>query len=54
MNPMLSTLPTLLITTVYYFWNVYQREFQRRDRILRLRVSYMLWVMAQRMGKPAM
>ena len=53
MNPMLSTLPTLLVTTVYYLWCVYHREWRRRDRLLRLRVAYMLWVAAQRMGDRA-
>ena len=47
MNPMLSTLPTLLVTTLYYFWHVYHREWRRRDGVLRQRVAYMLWVVAQ-------
>ena len=45
-NPMLSTLPTLMVTAVYYGWYVYLREKCRRDRVLRERVTYMLWVMA--------
>ena len=52
-NPMLSTLPTLLVTTLYYFWQVYHREWRRRRHVLRQRVAYMLWVVAQRMGSPA-
>ena len=53
MNPMLSTLPTLLVTTLYYFWHVYHREWLRRHQVLRQRVAYMLWVAAQRMGERA-
>jgi hypothetical protein len=52
-NPMLSTLPTLLVTTLYYSWNLYRHEWRRRQRALRLRVAYMLWVAAQRMGDRA-
>jgi hypothetical protein len=50
---MLSTLPTLLVTTLYYSWNLYRHEWRRRQRALRLRVAYMLWVAAQRMGDRA-
>ena len=45
-TPMLSTLPTLMVTAVYYGWYVYLREMRRRDRVLRERVTYMLWVAA--------
>jgi hypothetical protein len=51
MNPMFSTLPTLLVTTLYYVWNLYHREWRRREGVLRMRVAYMLWVVAQRMGE---
>jgi hypothetical protein len=43
MNAMLSTLPTLLVTSICYFWCVYHRERLRRER-----VAYLLWVMAER------
>ena len=49
MDPMVSTLPTLLVTAIYYCWHVYHREQRRRIRLLRERVTYMLWVMA---GEP--
>ncbi len=45
-NPMLSTLPTLMVTAVYYAWCVYRREQRLRDRVLRERVTYLLWVLA--------
>ena len=50
MHPMLSTLPTLLVTTLYYFWRVYNKERKHRLGTLRQRVTYMLWVMAQRVA----
>ena len=53
MEPMLSALPTLMVTAVFYCWHVYRREMLRRDRVLRERVAYMLWVMAQRIDNPS-
>ena len=46
MDPMVSTLPTLLVTAIFYCWHVYQCEKRRRIRLLRERVAHMLWVMA--------
>ncbi len=46
MNPMIATLPTLAVTAIYYFWHVLYLENRRRDRVLRERVTYMLWTMA--------
>ena len=47
MHPMLTTLPTLLVTAIYYFWQVYHKERLHRRRILCARVAYMLWVAAE-------
>lgn len=47
MNPMLTTLPTLVVTGIYYFYYVCRREQHRRARVLRERVAYLLWVVAQ-------
>ena len=52
-NPMLSTLPTLMVTAVYYAWCVYRREKRLRDRVLRERVTYLLWVLATGMDDQA-
>jgi hypothetical protein len=52
-NPMLSTLPTLLVTSIYYFWCVYHRERLRRARLLRERVAFLLWVAAERIPDEA-
>ena len=53
MDPMVSTLPTLMVTAVYYCWHVYRTEMRRRNRLLRERVTYMLWVISQRMDEQA-
>jgi len=45
-NPMIATLPTLAVTAIYYCWHVLYLEKRRRDRVLRERVTYMLWTMA--------
>jgi hypothetical protein len=47
MNPMLTALPTIVVTSIYYFYHVCRREQLRRARVLRERVAYMLWVIAQ-------
>lgn len=36
----------LAVLTIYYIWNIHLRAWLRRERILRERVTYMLWVMA--------
>jgi hypothetical protein len=48
MNPVL---PTLTVTAIYYLWIYYQRELRSparlTNRILRDRVTYMLWRAAE-------
>ena len=43
---MLAALPTLTVSAIFLAWNVCHRERQRRARLLRQRVAYMLWVAA--------
>jgi hypothetical protein len=43
-----SSLPTLAVSVIYCVWYAYQTERLRRDRVLRERVAYMLWVAAER------
>jgi hypothetical protein len=44
-QPILTALPTVAVATVYCFWNLYLTR-KLRERKLRERVTYMLWVMA--------
>jgi hypothetical protein len=34
------------ISAIYYAWEIYRRDVLRRERRLRERVAYMLWVCA--------
>jgi hypothetical protein len=38
----------LAVATIFYGWREYQSRHDRRERVLRDRVTYMLWVMAER------
>jgi hypothetical protein len=41
---MITALPTVTVSAIYLAWKATQRR--RRDRLLRERVAYMLWVAA--------
>ena len=47
---LMSTLAQQVFTVVsiYYLWHVYLQSRLRRERTVRERLTYMLWVMAQR------
>ncbi len=47
MQPVLSTVPTLAVSVIYCCYQAYRRHLLRRDRLLRERVAYLLWVMAE-------
>ena len=49
MDAMIPTLPTLAISTIYCLWYAYQRTRLQQQRVLRERVAYMLWVVANQM-----
>jgi len=46
LQPVLSALPTLAIATVYCLWHARAQALQLKQRLLRERVTWMLWVMA--------
>jgi hypothetical protein len=49
--------PVVAISIIYCVWRAYRRvELRRRERVLRDRVTFLLWTMAQRIppGVPAM
>ena len=45
---MFATLPTIAVSTLYLTWNVCHQERVRRERVLRERVAYMVWVAANK------
>jgi hypothetical protein len=45
---MFTAIPALTVSTIFLAWNVCHRQRRRRDRLLRERVAYMLWVAANR------
>lgn len=47
LQPVIAALPTLAIATVYCFWQIYEVARKQKERRLRERVTWMLWVMAQ-------
>jgi hypothetical protein len=46
MTPILASVPTLAVACVYCLWSIYRRSLQARERVLRGRLGYMLWVLA--------
>jgi hypothetical protein len=48
MHPLLASVPTLAVSAIFCIWHAYQKARLRKERILRERVAYMLWVMANR------
>jgi len=46
MQPLVTALPTLTVSVLYCFWNFYRLVQYQRQRRLRERVAYMLWIVA--------
>jgi hypothetical protein len=46
---MIACVPTLAVSAIYCLWFHYRVGQLRRERTLRQRVAYMLWVIAMRM-----
>jgi len=53
MQPLCASAPVLAITVIFWLWQAYRQRFLRRERRLRERVTYMLWVMANQVEEPA-
>jgi hypothetical protein len=48
MQPIWANLAALAVAVIYYTWRSFNEIQVRKDRALRERVAYMLWVMATR------
>jgi hypothetical protein len=47
MQPLISALPVMSVTTIFYAWTVYKHALvERQRRRLCERVAYMLWTAA--------
>jgi hypothetical protein len=46
MNPWFFSCATLAVSAIYCIWKVYFRAQQKLQRVIRDRVTYMLWVIA--------
>ncbi len=46
MNPLVTSMATLAVSTIFCLWRAYHDVQQRRQRVLRERVAYMLWMAA--------
>jgi hypothetical protein len=46
MNPLVGSIATLAVAVIFYIWQLYNRIRMQKQRHLRKRVAYMLWVMA--------
>ncbi len=45
------SLCALAVAVIYYGWREYQARLDYRQRVLRARVAYMLWVVAKRCSR---
>src|SRR4051794_20403843 len=48
MNPLVTSVATLAVSTIYIVWNNYRHFIVRRQKVLHERVAYMLWMAAMR------
>ncbi len=49
MEMLCCNVAALSVALLYYTWRAYHQARLVRDRVLRERVAYMLWVVAERM-----
>ena len=50
MNPIFATMTTLAVSTIYIVWQNYHGLMEKRERVLRSRITYMLWCAANNQG----
>lgn len=53
MQPIWPNIAALVIAALFYTWRTWMQVCRRRDRILRERVAYMLWIVATGAGNPS-
>jgi hypothetical protein len=53
MEPLCASVPVLAVAVIFRLWQAYRQPLLRRERRLRERVAYMLWVAANQVEGPA-
>jgi hypothetical protein len=53
MQPLWGNVAALTVAIIFYVYRAHLQVRLRRRRVLRERITYMLWVMAQHVGAPA-
>ena len=53
MNPIWPNVAALAVAVIFYAWRAWNQVQVRRKQVLRDRVAYMLWVMANEEEKEA-
>jgi hypothetical protein len=48
MQPVFTSMAALAVASIFYTWRAWQQTQYQRERTLRERVAYMLWIMATR------
>jgi hypothetical protein len=48
MNPIWSSIPAFAVAVIFYVYRAYAHVEMRRAKMLRERVAYLLWVMADK------
>jgi len=46
MHPLVGSIATLAVSIIFYTWQLYSQIRVQKQRTLRERVAFMLWVMA--------
>jgi hypothetical protein len=52
MSVMVCAVTAMSVALIYSNWRTYEQKNQSRQRLLRERVAYMLWVMANGVPEP--
>jgi hypothetical protein len=53
MQPLWANVAAIAVVAIYYLWRSLDRSQRRRELLLRERVAYMLWTMADGRDRPS-
>jgi hypothetical protein len=49
MQPFVGNVAALAVAVIFYLWRAHHQVYLQRQQMLRERVAYMLWIMADQM-----